>query len=216
MIEFRQVTIRSGPFTLAGLELHVPTGTTTVLMGRTGAGKTTILEALCGLRPITHGRILLGGVDISTLRPGERGLGYVPQDLALFPTLTVREHLEFSLRVRKIAPAVRRAKVDALAAALGLAGLMDRDVTHLSGGEGQRVALGRALAFDPPVLVLDEPLNALDDATRFSLCELLRTLQRARGLTVLYVTHNHAEADRLADDVVRLESGRLSREGPTE
>lgn len=213
MIELHDVAIRSGSFALADLRLTIAAGTYAALMGGTGQGKTTILEAICGLRPVTSGRILLGGSDMTRRKPGDRSVGYVPQDLALFPTMTVQEHLEFALRVRRWSRAAIKDRVAELAHVLRIEPLLSRGTKGLSGGESQRVTLGRALSFRPSVLLLDEPLNALDEATRDRLCELLRSLQKSSGLTTLHVTHSRAEARTVADQLVILESGRL-RERP--
>jgi ABC-type sugar transport system ATPase subunit len=213
MIELDNITIHSGSFSLAAAELSVPAATYAVLMGGTGQGKTTILEAICGLRRVSSGRIMLNGVDITRWKPADRGIGYVPQDLALFPTMTVREHLEFALRLRRAPFAMIRDRVGELARVLGIQSLLQRRVRGLSGGEAQRVALGRALSFQPQVLLLDEPLNALDEVTRDRLCELLRTVQRENDLTTLHVTHSRTEARALADKLFILREGRL-REVP--
>jgi ABC-type sugar transport system ATPase subunit len=213
MIELLDITIRSGSFALTNLGLSIPEGTYAVLMGGTGQGKTTILEAICGLRTVTSGRVLLNGSDMTRWKPGDRGVGYVPQDLALFPMMTVRGHLEFALRVRHCSAATIRDRVAELAHVLGIDSLLERRVTNLSGGEAQRVALGRALSFRPRVLLLDEPLNALDEVTRDRLCELLRSIQKGSGLTTLHITHSRAEAGALAEKLFILEAGRL-REQP--
>ena len=199
MIHFHDVTIRSGPFILSNINLAVPQGGYAVLMGGTGQGKTTILEAICGLRRVSSGRVVIGGVDMTDWKPADRGIGYVPQDLALFPTMTVREHLEFALRIRRVNRATILTRVSELAHVLGIESLLSRHTRHLSGGEAQRVALGRALSFQPQILLLDEPLTALDEATRDRLCELLRSVQRQGDLTTLHVTHSRAEAFALAD-----------------
>ena len=213
MIELRDLTIRSGPFALTSMNLSISEGTYAVLMGGTGQGKTTILEAICGLRTVASGRVFLNGHDMTHWKPGDRGVGYVPQDLALFPMMTVRGHLEFALRVRHYSAAMINERVAELAHVLGIESLLARRVTNLSGGESQRVALGRALSFRPRVLLLDEPLNALDEATRDRLCELLRAVQKQTGLTTLHVTHSRVEARQLADKFFALESGQL-REQP--
>ncbi len=210
MIELRDVTIRSGPFVLSEITFTVPQGGYAVLMGGTGQGKTTILEALCGLRTVAAGHVLIEGVDVTNWKPADRGIGYVPQDLALFPTMTVREHLEFALQIRRVNRATIRARVDELSSVLQIEPLLDRHIGKLSGGESQRVALGRALAFDPYVLLLDEPLTALDETTRDRLCELLRSVQRDRGLTTLHITHSRAEARALADSLFIIESRKVT------
>jgi ABC-type sugar transport system ATPase subunit len=213
MIELDNVSIRSGPFSLRGVELSVPAGTYAVLMGGTGQGKTTILEAICGLRQVTSGRVVLGGVEMTRWKPGDRGVGYVPQDLALFPQMNVRGHLEFALRIRRYAKKIIDDRVAELSQVLGIEPLLDRRVRRLSGGEAQRVALGRALSFRPRILLLDEPLNALDEATRDRLCDLLRSIQKSTGLSTLHVTHSRSEAALVADRLIVLEQGSL-REHP--
>ena len=212
MIELRDITIRSGPFSLMNVNLTIPDGTYAVLMGGTGQGKTTILEAICGLRAVTSGRVFLNGSDITRWKPGDRGIGYVPQDLALFPMMTVRGHLEFALRVRHCSASLIRDRVAELAHVLGIESLLTRRVTNLSGGEAQRVALGRALSFRPSVLLLDEPLTALDEVTRDRLCELLRSIQKQTNLTTLHITHSRAEAHALAEQVFVLTAGRLNEQ----
>ena len=210
MIELVDISIRAGAFSLADVNLSIPEGTYAVLMGGTGQGKTTILETICGLRIIEKGRVILCGKDVTREKPADRGVGYVPQDLALFPMMSVRGHLEFALRIRRWPAEAIRRRVAELAKVLHIEPLLDRDVQHLSGGEAQRVALGRALSFRPRVLLLDEPLNALDESTRDRLCELLRDVQKSTGLTTLHITHTRAEARQLADRLIVLEAGRLS------
>lgn len=204
MIELRDVTIRSGSFELKSVSLEIPRGAYAVLMGQTGQGKTTILEAICGLRRIVAGKILMDGVDVTHWKPARRGIGYVPQDLALFPTMSVSEHLEFALRLRRLGSSEIQSRIKDLSSVLGIEHLLSRGVRHLSGGEAQRVALGRALAFRPRVLLLDEPLTALDEATRDRLCDLLRLIQRRDDLTTLHITHNRIEAQLLADRLFQL------------
>jgi ABC-type sugar transport system ATPase subunit len=210
MIALENLSIRSGPFTLTGISLTVAEGTYAVLMGATGQGKTTILEAICGLRPVTGGRVVLDGIDMTRRKPADRGVGYVPQDLGLFPTMSVRGHLEFALRVRRLPSKVIKDRVTELADLLGIEPLLERQVRRLSGGEAQRVALGRAMSFRPRVLLLDEPLNALDETTRDRLCELLRTVQKKSGLATLHITHSSVEARQLADKLLILSAGQLS------
>lgn len=210
MIDLEQVTIQSGPFSLTGISLSVPQGTYAVLMGGTGQGKTTILEAICGLRPVTKGRVLLDGEDITRWKPADRGIGYVPQDLALFPQMSVRQHLEFALKLRRAPAKLIEERVSELADVLGIASLLARQIHKLSGGEAQRVALGRALAFRPRVLLLDEPLAALDEATRDRLCDLLQSIQKLGWLTVLHITHSRSEAQRLAQKLFLIENRQVS------
>jgi ABC-type sugar transport system ATPase subunit len=207
MIALEQVAMRQDAFSLSGISFEIPAGQYAVLMGKTGSGKTTLAEAICGLRPIAAGRICLAGRDVTRLRPAARGVGYVPQDASLFSMLTVREHLAFALRIRRWSRADIERRVDELAQLLAVGHLLDRRPAGLSGGEAQRVALGRALAMRPQVLVFDEPLSALDDDTRAEMYDLLLAVRRQTSVTVLHITHNRAEADRLADRLLELRGG---------
>ncbi len=207
MIAVEHLTIRIGTFSLADVSFSIETGQHVVLMGRSGCGKTTLLEAICGLRRIEAGKVLLAGRDVTRLPPGERGIGYVPQDLALFPTKTVRQHLEFALQLRRWTAAQIHQRVEELAALLGISSLLRRRPLGLSGGEAQRVALGRALSFHPALLLLDEPLNAVDDEILTEIVELLCAIQRRTGVTTLHVTHRMHEAGLLSNRILRLEDG---------
>lgn len=213
MIAVEDVSVRQGAFALDGITFAVPAGSYAVLLGRTGSGKTTLLEVLAGLRRPTCGRVMLRGVDVTRLPPAARNVGYVPQDSALFRTMTVRENLAFALTVRGVGKPETDARVTEQAAGLGLVALLPRRAVGLSGGEAQRVALGRALAFRPDVLLLDEPLNAVDEATRSDLLARLDTIRGEKRVTVVHVTHNRAEADRLADVVLELSAGRVTARG---
>jgi ABC-type sugar transport system ATPase subunit len=214
VIRLENVTIRAGAFSLAGACLDVSASRYGVLMGQTGSGKTTLLEAICGLRRLQSGRITLGGRDVTTLKVAQRGIGYVPQDRALFPTMSVREHLAFALTIRKWDRSAIQRRVTQLADMLAIAPLLDRGVVSLSGGEAQRVALGRALAHQPSVLLLDEPLSALDEETRSQMTDLLRSIQSDTGVTVLHVTHSAREAERLAQQLFILDKGHLREQAP--
>jgi ABC-type sugar transport system ATPase subunit len=204
MIELIDVVIRIGDFALNKISLRVEDGQYAVLMGKTGSGKTTILEAICGLRRVQSGRIMIDGQDVTRWAPADRNIGYVPQDLALFPSLTVKEHLEFGMRLRRMTSEHIAKKSQELANWLEISHLMARKPKGLSGGESQRVALGRAVAFGPALLLLDEPLSALDAATRVSVQGLLREVNKRTGISVLHVTHNQEEADSLADTCIRM------------
>lgn len=209
MIELRGVAIQAGEFSVRDVSFSVPSGAYAILMGRTGCGKTSILEAICGLRRVAQGTILIGGRNVTHWSPADRGIGYVPQDLALFPTLTVAEHLEFALRLRKCNRQFIQSRTHELAQVLGIEHLLPRRVLGLSGGEAQRTALGRALSFQPQVLLLDEPLSALDAETRHDMYRALQTVKQTTGVTTLHVTHSQDEADRLADVHLRLENGQV-------
>lgn len=207
MISIRQLSLDRGGFRLEGVDLEIPEGAYAVLMGPTGCGKTSVLECVAGLVAARSGSILIGGREVTRLPAAERQLGYVPQDGALFAGLGVWENLAFALRIRGEKEANVKARITGLAQALGIDHLLERGIRGLSGGERQRVALGRALAFRPRVLLLDEPLAALDETSRDAMCSLLETLHRETGTTFLHVTHSAAEANRLA--TVRLDAVEL-------
>ena len=204
MISVSDLCVTAGKFRLAHVSFAVPAGAHAVLMGPSGCGKTTTLEAICGLRRVESGRIVIADRDVTPLPPAERGIGFVPQDGALFPHLTVRENAAFALKVRQQSPADTAARVDELAAQFGLTQLLDRRVTDLSGGEKQRVALARAVAFRPSVLLLDEPFSALDVPGRELLRRHLVGLREQEGITILHVTHDPTDAESLATQVIVL------------
>jgi ABC-type sugar transport system ATPase subunit len=210
MISLDRVSVRSGDFRLQEVSFDVPAGGYGVLMGKTGSGKTTILEAICGLRDLASGTIRLDGRDVTSLRPADRGIGYVPQDRALFQTMTVRDNLAFAPSVHGWARGEIDARVSELGQLLEIAPLLGRRPEGLSGGEAQRVALGRALAARPKILLLDEPLSALDDGTWLGLVDLLREVRKRTGVTVLHVTHRQQEASLLGDRLLRIADGRVA------
>lgn len=214
MIQVTDLTVQNGSFVIEDVQFVVPHGVYGVLMGKTGSGKTTLLEAICGLKRVISGRIVLGDDDVSQHSPAQRGIGFVPQDGALFDSMSVRNHLEFALKIRKWSRSDTELRVKELARLLQIEKLLDRRPYQLSGGERQRVALGRALSFHPKILCLDEPLSALDDDTRSSMVELLKHVQSETGVTALHVTHNRLEAEALAGERLFIEAGRVRRDWP--
>ncbi len=210
MIVVENLTVHAGAFRLEGASFAVGAGEYVALMGKTGSGKTTILEAICGLKSVRAGRVILLGRDVTQLKPAERGIGYVPQDAALFPTLNVRDHLAFALDLRGLDRDEVGRRVGELSEMLLLGNLLERRPHCLSGGEAQRVALGRALSFRPRVLLLDEPLAALDDETKADMYTLLRSVQMQAAVTILHVTHSLAEAKALADRILMLRDGAVT------
>lgn len=216
MLNCERLTLGTKAFRLADISFAVERGEYAVLMGQSGCGKTTLVEAICGLRPLESGTIRLGGVDITHAPVATRGIGYVPQDGAIFPRMTVRDNLAFALMVKKTPQREIDATVEPLAERMGIAHLLSRRATQLSGGETQRVALGRALAASPSILLLDEPLSALDEDSRDDLVALLKQLHQERGITALHVTHSKSEAQRLGDKVLVLATGRILTNPPAQ
>ncbi len=199
---------------LHAMDLRVEAGSFCVLLGPSGCGKSTTLRIIAGLESASAGRVLIDGVDVTGLPPAQRGIAMVFQNYALFPHLTVADNICFGLSVRKT-PADETAKrLKETAGLLGLDKLLDRRPGQLSGGQQQRVALGRALVAQARVCLMDEPLSNLDAQLRQEMRLELRELQRQLGLTVVYVTHDQAEAMSMADQVVLLHKGRVEQAGP--
>ena len=212
MIELKSVRLQRGNFQLGAIDLTIGSEEYAVLMGGSGAGKTTLLMAICGLLPIESGRIWIAGQEVGALPPEQRSIGYVPQDAVLFPTMGVAENLSFALAVRGCSREERRERAAAMAEQLGIGALLDRSVDGLSGGERQRVALGRALLAQPQVLLLDEPLAALDEERWQSALDLLLEVHRESAVSVLHVTHRRQEAEALGARRFRIEGGSLSED----
>ncbi len=216
MIAVRNLSIHAGSFLLENIHFEVPAGQCAVIMGRTGSGKTTLLETICGLRRPVGGEIRLNGRNVTRLKAAERGIGYVPQDGALFSTMKVREHLGFSLWIRRWPRNAIAARVDELSELLHITHLLHRKPQGLSGGEKRRVALGRALAAYPKILCLDEPLSALDDEMREEMHRTLEAVQKYTKVTTLHVTHHKEDAKRLADVILFLKGGAIQPVSPEE
>ncbi len=196
--------------------LEVADGEFFVLLGSSGSGKTTVLSLIAGLTKADHGRVLLHGRDVTQLPTQQRQVGFVFQNYALFQHMTVADNIEFGLSIRKAPPAERRQRRDELLDLVGLAGLGKRMPRQLSGGQQQRVALARALAYQPDVLLLDEPLGALDAKIRVELRRNLKTIQRKLGIATILVTHDQEEAFDLADRIGVMSFGRLLEVGTPE
>jgi len=209
MIRVEDLSIILPGFALADINLQVNPGEAFALLGPTGAGKTLLLEAIIGVVPVTRGRILIDGRDMTGLPPERRRIGILYQDHALFPHLSVAENITYGQRycsspLPDLGPLVEE---------LGLQGLLKRRIHSLSGGEKQRVALARSLAVAPSVLLLDEPLTALDPNFREDIRGLLKALHQDTGITLLMVTHDFSEAHFLAQRTAVLNGGRIEQIG---
>ena len=181
------------------ISFAVPTGETLAITGPSGIGKTTLLHAICGIVRTTHGTVHIDDSDITTLPTHKRGIGLVSQTGDLFPNMTVSQNIEFGLRITRMPKTDRLARINELLELVNLRHLAHRNVAELSGGEARRIALVRALAPRPQVLLLDEPLSGLDQETHDSLLTDLARVLKQTATTALLVTHDHSEADFLAD-----------------
>jgi ABC-type Fe3+/spermidine/putrescine transport system ATPase subunit len=195
------------------LALDIPAGSFTALLGPSGCGKTTTLMMLAGFERPDAGRVVIDGADVTAIPPERRGIGLVFQNYALFPHMTVAQNLAYPLRARGLPRAEVAAKVAAMAAMMEVTELLDRLPRQVSGGQRQRVAIGRAIVFSPRLLLLDEPLSALDRGLRDKMKEELRRLHRRLGITIVMVTHDQDEAMELADVIAVLERGRMIGHG---
>lgn len=213
-LELRGVTKRFGGFAaLNGVDLDIPQSSFVCFLGPSGCGKSTLLRAIAGLDPQTAGTIRQNGRDISHLPPAERDFGIVFQSYALFPNLTARDNVAYGLVNRRLPKVEITRIVDELLAVVGLPDAGRKYPGQLSGGQQQRIALARALATEPGLLLLDEPLSALDARVRLSLRDEIRGLQRRLGVTTIMVTHDQDEALTMADQIVVMNQGRIEQIG---
>jgi putative spermidine/putrescine transport system ATP-binding protein len=211
-LELQGLVKRYGDFTaVAECSLSVAKGEFVCLLGPSGCGKTTTLQMVAGFTPPTSGRIVLDGKDITEVKPNQRGLGIVFQSYALFPHMTVSDNVAFGLEMRGVDKTERARRVAQTLELVHLAPFAQRFPKELSGGQRQRVAMARALVIQPPVLLLDEPMGALDAKLREDMQIELRALQHRVGITTLMVTHDQAEAMTLADRVVLMNKGRIEQ-----
>jgi ABC-type Fe3+/spermidine/putrescine transport system ATPase subunit len=213
MIEIQHLGCWFGDFALEDVSLRIGKGEYWVLLGPSGCGKSVLLQTIAGFFPPTAGRILVDGRDVTAQAPDRRNIGLVFQQAALFPHLSVRGNIEYGLRARRVPAAEARRTVDELIDRLGLAAVLPRPVATLSGGEAQRVAIARALAVRPVLLLLDEPLSALDHNARLELQTELARLHKELDLTTLHVTHSRDEAAALGDFLAVMLGGHIVQAG---
>jgi ABC-type sugar transport system ATPase subunit len=213
LIKVAELSVRAGGFSLSDISLQGDPSSCHVLLGPTGSGKTLLLESIIGLRKPDQGQILLDGRNITGLPAERRGLAYVPQDLALFPHLTVRENILYPRRIRGSEQNTENGMVREIIESLDIGHVLNRAVSHLSGGERQRTALARAVASGCRTLVLDEPLSALHQSLKRELWFLVKDIQKRYALTILMVTHDLQEAFFLGDTLSILIDGKLYQQG---
>jgi len=214
LVQFKSVTKHYSDFVaLKNISLDIHEGEFVALMGPSGCGKTTTLRLLAGLEAPSEGEITLAGELMNQVKPHERETPLVWQSLALFPFMNARQNVEFGLKMRGFDSATRRQKATDWLERLGMGEFIERNVSALSGGQKQRVALARALVTEPKILLLDEPLSALDAHLVIRMQGVLTKLQRELGITFVYVTHSQSEAFAMADRVVIMGDGNIQQEG---
>ena len=189
---------------ISDLSFEVPTATTLAITGPSGVGKSTVLQAICGLVRISSGAISVDDRDITQLPTHKRGIGMVTQTNDLFPHLTVSQNIAFGLRVRGVSPRETSDRVEEMLELVGLPDFSLREIESLSGGESRRIALARALAPSPKILLLDEPFTGLDDETRDVLMCQVKSILQSSSMTSILVTHDHSEADFLSSSTLSL------------
>ncbi len=213
MIAVEKLCLRAGEFRLREVSFRIERGEYFILLGPTGCGKTLLVEAICGLNTPEGGQIHVDGADVTHTDPAQRRIGYVPQDYALLPFKTVAQNIAFGLEAHGLDKASIRERVDAIFEMLDIGHLRGRFPARLSGGERQRVALGRALAIKPDVMVLDEPLSALDEGTCRDLMARLKELHAQLNTTFIHICHRVEEALTLGDTLAIMRDGRLEQTG---
>lgn len=214
LLEVKNLSVKTGSFSLSNVSFSINTSDYLMILGPTGSGKTILLECIAGLRPIQSGEIFLNGERITNIPPEQRHFGFAYQDSLLYPFLTVQENILFGAKARGMA---RNTKVQEhmyrLVEIMNISHILQRYPKHLSGGERQRVSLARALITKPPLLLLDEPLSALDPSTRLSLQNLLREIHTTESLGIIHVTHDFSEAMQLGTQMIVISNGSIVQSG---
>ena len=212
-LAIEQLKMHAGSFQVDVANLEIGENEYFVLMGMTGSGKSLLLKAVCGLARIESGKIWIQGRDVSELAPRFRTIGYVPQEGGLFPHLNVLQNIVFPLSAKGKQRQAAMQKASGMIDSLHISNLLDRSIRNLSGGERQKVALARAMTQQPEILVLDEPVSALDEPTRRDICRELRRVQKEFGVATLHVCHSRDEAELVADRVGIMYKGTLLETG---
>ncbi len=212
-LQLSELETTAGEFRLGPINLKAPSGSYGVLLGPPGCGKSVLVETICGLRHAKTGQIIVGDENVTDCDPGNRKIGYVPQDYLLFPVKTVKNNITFGLQSQGLSKKEAESKIRWILDLLEISHLINRWPATLSGGEQQRVALARALAVQPRLLLLDEPVSALDEGLRERVCRDLRRIQRELKITTLHISHNLEEALAVSDWAAVLHNGRLRQAG---
>ena len=216
LLEVRGLSRHWRAFSLSDVDLAISEGDYCMILGENGAGKTLLLETILGFHRPDSGKILVNGTDVTLLPPEARGIGFVPQDPSLFPHMSVRDNIEFGLRMRKVPEGECRRASDELLDLMNLVEFAERRPASLSGGEIKKTALARAFAVKPRILLLDEPLSSIDQKARSTLMAELKSIHDSRLHTILHVTHDQDEAYSLADKVAVMRRGKIAQLGTVE
>jgi ABC-type Fe3+/spermidine/putrescine transport system ATPase subunit len=209
-VEINNLFFEIGNFSISDLNLRLSEGEYFILSGPNGAGKSLLLKLICGVYKPQAGEIFLKGINVTKLEIWKRNIGYIPQNSLLFPHMDVFENVEYGLKMRKMPKQERRDRVDEMLAMLGIQKLRNRKIHGLSGGENQKVNLARALIYKPSVLLLDEPLSAIDANIRETLCHELKSIQKKTKVTTIHVSHNKQETDLVADRIGYFLDGKIA------
>lgn len=214
MIEIKDVKINYGSFeAVKGVSFTVQDGEFFTLLGPSGCGKTTTLRSIAGFEKVSSGKIVLDGKDIAPLAPEERDIGFVFQNYALFPSMTVHDNIAFGLKIRHIKKAEAERRIQEMAQMIGITEHLDKKISQISGGQQQRVAIARALITRPCLLLMDEPLSNLDAKLRVSMRSEIKRIQKELGIVAIYVTHDQEEAMAISDRIAVFNHGRIEQIG---
>jgi ABC-type sugar transport system ATPase subunit len=209
-IDITGLCFHIGSFVMEDVTFSVDAGEYFILTGPNGSGKSLLMKLICGLAYPLSGSICVGDQRLDDIPPWKRKLGYVPQDGVLFPNRTVGQNIGFGLEIRHMPKSARDTRIDRITELLGIAHLLDRLPHGLSGGERQKASLARALVLEPEILLLDEPVSAIDEQARDEVCRELQRVQRTLGITTIHISHNQRETSLLADRVGVMTQGRLT------